>query len=180
MSQNHDNFKLSDSQNIGDTFDASDVHLTNARLEISNSLNTDPVDSMRPDTSKDFLPSANFTANSDSIVFGPSNPGTSSDGHSHNNGPDLEAGNQNAVGDQNHESGERSIHMADNSGRLLHQSEMSQQAARLGLGARDIAFIQQLESSVPHTSSRELAERLKAARNRGGILDLSRTATDNA
>ncbi len=57
-------------------------------------------------------------------------------------------------------------------------ARMSQEAARLGLGARDIALIQQLGSSVPHSSPRELAERLKSARERGGILDLNHDLDD--
>lgn len=106
--------------------------------------------------------------------FGNHSPG---DGHNHGNSMgDLQAGSHSASDGHNHSAStnaQSSLATGD-VGALNEQTRMSQDAARLGLGARDIALMQQLEGSVPHSSPRELAERLRAGRNRGGILDLSR------
>jgi len=102
---------------------------------------------------------------------------SSGDGHNHNDTTgDLQTGSHSASDGHNHSAStnaQSSLATGD-VGALNEQTRMSQDAARLGLGARDIALMQQLEGSVPHSSPRELAERLRAGRNRGGILDLSR------
>lgn len=192
----HNNFKVSDGQAITANAENGDAHLSSAREEISNSTDSQFVGSMRQDTSNGILPSGNID-NSGSITFGPDdghnhsgNTGvdaqagnhTQGDGHNHsgNTGLDLQAGNHNASDGHNHgaSTNAQSNLVNGDVGALNEQTRMSQDAARLGLGARDIALMQQLEGTVPHSSPRELAERLRAARDRGGILDLSRH-TDN-
>lgn len=91
---------------------------------------------------------------------------------------DAQAGNHSLGDGHNHNASTnaKSNLVNGDTASLNEQTRMAQDAARLGLGARDIALMQQMEGSVPHSSPRELAERLKAARNRGGILDLNRRA----
>lgn len=132
---------------------------------------------MRSDTSMSLLPSAKFE--NDSIVFAPTSGNGShsadsgTNGHNHSVAPDSESKvGIHTAGDGHNHSGV--LASSSNTTLTAEQLKMSQEAARLGLGARDIALIEQLGSSVPHTSARELAERLKVARNRGGILDLSK------
>jgi hypothetical protein len=192
----HSTFNPSDSQNIANNFDAGDAHLASARQEITSTGNIGVGDSMRLDTSASFLPSARFENNS--IVFAPATgnesiaPTSGTDGHNHNGAPDSdsEVGIHTAGDGHNHSAALGSSFLAAKhttnaehshqggsfSNRTLTQEQlkMSQEAARLGLDARDIAMIEQLGTSVPHTSARELAERLKVARGRGGILDLSK------
>lgn len=102
------------------------------------------------------------------------------DGDNHNGiqPADAQAGNHTLSDGHNHNgsTNAKSNLVNGDTAALNEQTRMSQDAARLGLGARDIALMQQMEGSVPHSSPRELAERLKAARDRGGILDLSRRA----
>ena len=100
------------------------------------------------------------------------------DGHNHSGGvtnSDNRAGNHQVNDGHNHTGANQSANNLDGN-RLNDQAKMSQEAARLGLGARDTNLIQQLEGSVPHSSPRELAKRLKAARDRGGMLDFSKHA----
>lgn len=199
----HNNFKVSDGQAITAKAESGDAHLSSAREEISNSTDSQFVGSMRQDTSTGIIPSGNVD-NSGSITFGPGDghnhsgstgqSGNQGDGHDHSNSAqfgnhspgdghnhssstgDLQAGSHSASDGHNHSAStnaQSSLATGD-VGALNEQTRMSQDAARLGLGARDIALMQQLEGSVPHSSPRELAERLRAGRNRGGILDLSR------
>lgn len=106
---------------------------------------------------------------------------TTGDGDNHDGGPNDAVAGTHSVSDghrHNAASSAQSNLANGDTGALNEQTRMSQEAAKLGLGARDIALIQQLGSSVPHSSPRELAERLKSARERGGILNLNRDSDD--
>lgn len=167
----HD-FKATDAKTDINIADAGDVHLNNARSEIASGLGTEPLNAMRSDTAKQHLPTAQI--GQDTINFGP----TATD-RENNAGEGNDSSMVHKAGDgHNHanliQSNPTSETFDGDTTRLYEQARMSQEVSRLGLGTRDINLVQQLEDSVPHSSPKDLALRLKAARERGGILDLSR------